>query len=45
MVGPQDDTSSFLCIIYTAVMKRVNMKNGDMILGMGRCSPGADSKS
>ena len=37
MVGPQEATSSSLCINDTAVMKRANMKKGDMILGMGRC--------
>ena len=37
MVGPLEDTPSSLCINYTAVMKRVNMKKGDMILEMGRC--------
>ena len=37
MVGPQEATSSSLCINDTAVMKRVNMKKGDMILEMGRC--------
>ena len=37
MVGPQEATSPSLCINETAVMKRVNMKNGDMILEMGRC--------
>ena len=37
MVGPQEATSSSLCINDTAVMKRVNIKKGDMILEMGRC--------
>ena len=37
MVGPQEYTSSSLCINDTAVMKRVNMKKGDMMLEMGRC--------
>ena len=37
MVGPQEATSSSLCISDTAVMKRVNMKKRDMILEMGRC--------
>ena len=37
MVCPQEATSSFLCLNDTAVMKRVNMKKGDMILEMGRC--------
>ena len=37
MVGPQEANSLSLCINDTAVMKRVNMKNGDMILEMGRC--------
>ena len=32
MVGPQEANSSSLCINDTAVMKRVNMKKGDMIL-------------
>ena len=36
MVGPQEANSSSLCINDTAVMKRVNMKKGDMILEMGR---------
>ena len=35
-VGPQEDTSSS-CIIDTAVMKKVNMKKGDMILEMSLC--------
>ena len=37
MVGPQEANSSSLCINDTAVMKRVNMIKGDMILEMGRC--------
>ena len=37
MVGPQEVTSSSLCINDTAVMKRVNMKKGDILLEMGRC--------
>ena len=37
MVGPQAAMSSSLCINDTAVMKRVNMKKGDIILEMGRC--------
>ena len=37
MVGPQEVTSSSLCINDTAVMKRVNIKKEDMILEMGRC--------
>ena len=37
MVWPQEDTSSSLCIIDTAAIKRVNMKKRDMILEMGQC--------
>ena len=37
MVEPQEAASSFLCINDTTVMKRVNMKKGDMILEMCRC--------
>ena len=35
MVGPQEANSSSLCIDDTAVMKRVNMKKGVMILVIG----------
>ena len=39
MAGPQEDTSSSLCIIDTAAMKRVSncMKKEDMILEMDQC--------
>ena len=37
MVGPQEANSSALCINDTAVMKRVDMKKGVMILEMGQC--------
>ena len=32
MVGPQEDNSSSLCMIDTAVRNRVSVKIGDMIL-------------
>ena len=44
IVGPLEDTSSSLCINDTAVMKRVNMKKGDMILEMGRCLKNVSKK-
>ena len=34
MVGPQEDNSSSLCIIVTAVRNRVSVKIGDMIFAM-----------
>ena len=37
MVGPQEDTSSSLCIIDTAAVKRMNVKKRDMILEMAQC--------
>ena len=37
MIEPQKDTSSSLCIVETAAMKRMNMKKGDMILEIGQC--------
>ena len=36
MVGPQEDTSSSLCINDTDVINVVNIKKGDMILEIGR---------